>query len=111
MSRRHVIAAAAAAWLAAPAPAAEPGNVCEAQIRAYVKRNFGTTVTEVEFRYEDQQSSPGEPMLLSQALASAAECPGFYFFEVIGDEFTCERQARIGHAPTLVIFRSRGDGC
>jgi len=103
--------AGAMASVPATAHAQPTGNICEDQIRAFVESSFGHTVTSVEFRYEDLHASPGEPRLLSQAIVSVAQCPGYYFFEVIGDQYTCERQARYGHVPNLVIFRSRGDGC
>jgi hypothetical protein len=103
----------AALGLALPlaATAQQSDNVCEDQIRNFVARNFAQTVTRVDFRYEELNPSPREARILTQALAYVEECPGYHFFEVIGDDYTCERQARIGRIPNLIIYRSSGDGC
>ena len=107
----RAVAVLAAAALPTLAAAQGSGNVCEDQIRKIVASKFGQTVSRVEFRYQTNLQTGSGQMMLSQALAYPAECPGWHFFDVLGDDFTCERQAGAGQAATLVNYRSSGDGC
>ncbi len=103
-----------AALLAAPAGAADvtSGNVCAKQIGDFLSSNRGQTLTAVEFRYVDRLGgSRREPRTLTQAVAQVAECPGYHFFEVLGNEYVCERQSQVGSERNLVLYRSSGDGC
>ena len=109
---RALSALAAGALLGLPATAVgqSTGNVCEDAIRSYIERNYGQTVARVEFRYQTNLQTGGGQMMLSQAVAFPNECPGYHFFDVVGDDFRCERQSgRDGSS--LIIYRSSGDGC
>ena len=113
--RRRWLPGVLAALLAAPAAAQDvtSGNICARQIGDYLARNHGQTVTAIEFRYVDRLGgSRREPRTLTQAVAQVAECPGYHFFEVLGNEYVCERQSRqLGMERNLVLYRSSGDGC
>lgn len=94
------------------AAGADDGNVCAAQIRDYLAGRFGQTVTAIEFRYRSQQGrGTGGQSMLSQAIVSVAECPGYHFFELNADDYKCESQAHLGSIPNYLIYRSAGDGC
>ena len=85
-------------------------NVCAQQISDIVSERFGHTVKSIEFRYMEQKSLDSI-WNVSQAIVLVNECPGYHFFEINGDDFTCERQAHIGKVPIYVWYRSSGEGC
>ena len=109
---RGALAALAALPPFTAADDATSGNVCAQQIGDYLARNNGQTVTAIEFRYVERRGgSRSEPRTLTQAVVQVAECPGYHFFEVTGNQYVCELQAHIGSVPNYVIYRSSGDGC
>jgi hypothetical protein len=48
---------------------------------------------------------------MSEAIVYVEECPGYYYFDINGDDYNCQRQAHIGRPPIYPLFRSANDGC
>ena len=39
------------------------------------------------------------------------ECPGYHYFELNADAFTCARHRHLAAVPPYAIYRSTGEGC
>jgi hypothetical protein len=87
-------------------------DVCETEIREYVRRELGQTVTKVEFYYYYGDSSHfGGEQETTQAIVYTKECPGYHFFDVYANYATCTQTAHYGKARQYADFRSSNDGC
>lgn len=104
-----VCALALAPVLGAARESAPDDSTCGRQIRDDVAQRFGQTVTSIQFRFAERGGRSNQPT--NQAIASVSECPGWHFYELLGDEYQCQRQAHFGRVSNLIFYRSSGDGC
>jgi len=107
-----LVAGALALAVLSPALAAPRYGVCTDQIKADVERRFGQAVTEIDYRLDnDTDMTTGFDGETNEAIVYVAECPGYYWYEVSADEYTCLDRPHYGKPPTYVRFRSANEGC